>query len=165
MKRGKRVIKSQLNDTGLYPVYQNSLLPLGFFNEYNCRSGSVFMISAGAAGNIGFSNVDFWAADDCWIFDCSQNLSERFLYYALKNQQNTINSGVRRSSIPRLSRIFIENIKIPLPPLEKQKQIVSILDKFEKLTNDISVGLPAEIEARRKQYEYYRNKLLTFKEA
>ena len=165
MKRGRRVIKSQLNDTGLYPVYQNSLLPLGFFNEYNCRSGSVFMISAGAAGNIGFSNVDFWAADDCWIFDCSQNLSERFLYYALKNQQNTINSGVRRSSIPRLSRIFIENIKIPLPPLEKQKQIVSILDKFEKLTNDIAFGLPAEIDARRKQYEYYRTRLLTFKEA
>ena len=164
MKRGKRVVKSQLNDTGSYPVYQNSLLPLGFFNEYNCRVGSVFMISAGAAGNIGFSNVDFWAADDCWIFDCSQNLSERFLYYALKNQQNTINSGVRRSSIPRLSRSFIENIKIPLPSLEKQKQIVSILDKFEKLTNDISVGLPAEIEARRRQYEYYRNKLLTFKE-
>ena len=47
-------------------------------------------------------------------------------------------------------------IKIPVPSLEKQKQIVSILDKFEKLTNDISVGLPAEIEARRKQYEYYR---------
>ena len=164
MKRGKRVIKSQLNDADIYPVYQNSLLPLGFFNECNCRAGSVFMISAGAAGKIGFSDVDFWAADDCWIFDCHENLSERFLYYALKNQQNTIDSGVRRSSIPRLSRIFIENIKIPVPPLEKQKQIVSILDKFEKLTIDISIGLPAEIEARRKQYEYYRNKLLTFKE-
>lgn len=164
MKRGKRVIKSQLNDAGIYPVYQNSLLPLGFFNEYNCRAESVFMISAGAAGKIGFSDVDFWAADDCWIFDCHENLSERFLYYALKNQQNTIDSGVRRSSIPRLSRIFIENIKIPIPPLEKQKQIVSILDKFDALVNDISIGLPAEIEARRKQYEYYRNKLLTFKE-
>ena len=70
----------------------------------------------------------------------------------------------KRQSIPRLSRSFIENIKIPIPPLEKQKQIVSILDKFEKLTNDIAFGLPAEIEARRKQYEYYRNKLLTFKE-
>ncbi len=46
--------------------------------------------------------------------------------------------------------------------LSRQKQIVSILDKFEKLTIDISIGLPAEIEARRKQYEYYRNKLLTF---
>ena len=48
--------------------------------------------------------------------------------------------------------------------MTEQQRIVNILDKFEKLTNDISVGLPAEIEARRKQYEYYRNKLLTFKE-
>lgn len=58
----------------------------------------------------------------------------------------------------------MSKIKIPVLSIEKQQQIVSILDKFEKLTNDISVGLPAEIEARRKQYEYYRNKLLTFKE-
>ena len=57
----------------------------------------------------------------------------------------------------------VKNFRIPIPPLEKQKQIVSILDKFDALVNDISIGLPAEIEARRKQYEYYRNKLLTFK--
>ena len=58
----------------------------------------------------------------------------------------------------------MSKIKIPVPSIEKQQQIVATLDKFEKLTNDISVGLPAEIEACRKQYEYYRNKLLTFKE-
>ena len=56
-----------------------------------------------------------------------------------------------------VSKMFREQI-VP----SKQKQIVSILDKFEKLTIDISIGLPAEIKARRKQYEYYRNKLLTF---
>lgn len=54
-------------------------------------------------------------------------------------------------------------IKIPIPPIEEQKRIVAILDNFDALVNDISVGLPAEIEARRKQYEYYRNKLLSFK--
>ena len=52
---------------------------------------------------------------------------------------------------------------IPFPPIEEQKRIASILDKFDALVNDISVGLPAEKEARRKQYEYYRGKLLTFK--
>ena len=56
----------------------------------------------------------------------------------------------------------LKKYNFPIPPIERQKQIVSILDKFEKLTIDISIGLPAEIEARRKQYEYYRNKLLTF---
>jgi type I restriction enzyme S subunit len=55
-------------------------------------------------------------------------------------------------------------IKIPIPPLAEQERIVAILDKFDALVNDISVGLPAELAARRQQYEYYRSKLLTFKE-
>ena len=53
---------------------------------------------------------------------------------------------------------------LPLLPLEEQRRIVSILDRFDKLTNDLSSGLPAEIEARRKQYEYYRDRLLSFDE-
>ena len=57
----------------------------------------------------------------------------------------------------------LEEILIPLPSLEEQQRIVDILDRFDKLCNDISEGLPAEIEARQKQYEYFREKLLTFK--
>ena len=57
----------------------------------------------------------------------------------------------------------LKKIKIPLPPISEQERIVKILDKFDALVNDISVGLPAELKARRKQYEYYREKLLTFK--
>ena len=53
---------------------------------------------------------------------------------------------------------------IPIPPIEEQKRITDILDRFDILTNDITSGLPAEIEARRKQYEYYRDQLLTFKQ-
>ncbi len=70
-------------------------------------------------------------------------------------------NGVTRFNISknRFMKIFI-----PIPPLEIQREIVSILDKFEALINDLSVGIPAEIDARRQQYEYYRNKLLTFKE-
>ncbi len=56
------------------------------------------------------------------------------------------------------------DIVIPLPPLEEQNRIVEILDRFDSLCNDISNGLPAEIEARKKQYEYYRDKLLTFRQ-
>lgn len=59
----------------------------------------------------------------------------------------------------------IMNIVIPVPPLEEQERIVAILDRFDTLCNDLTSGLPAEIEARKKQYEYYRDKLLTFKEA
>lgn len=58
----------------------------------------------------------------------------------------------------------MRHLAISLPPLEEQRRIVSILDRFDKLTNDLSSGLPAEIEARRKQYEYYRDRLLSFDE-
>ena len=60
---------------------------------------------------------------------------------------------------------MLDNYPIPVPPLAEQARIVAILDRFDALCNDLTSGLPAEIEARRKQYEYYRDKLLTFKEA
>ena len=66
--------------------------------------------------------------------------------------------------MPRGDKSMIMQYKIPIPPIEEQKRIVSILDQFDTLVNDISKGLPAEIEARRRQYEYYRDRLLTFKE-
>ena len=66
--------------------------------------------------------------------------------------------------VPSLTKSMLDKIKIPVPPLAEQERIVKILDRFEALCNDISVGLPAEIKARQQQYEYYRNKLLTFEE-
>ena len=78
-------------------------------------------------------------------------------------KQNYILSRVRKASIPRLSRTVIEKLPIPIPPLAEQQRIVSILDRFESLTTSLQSGLPAEIAARRQQYEYYRDKLLTFK--
>jgi type I restriction enzyme S subunit len=63
---------------------------------------------------------------------------------------------------PQFNANVLKLIKIPLPPLAEQARIVAILDKFDALVNDISIGLPAELKARRQQYEYYRNKLLTF---
>lgn len=65
---------------------------------------------------------------------------------------------------PKLNQKNLNRIEIPLPSLEEQKRIVTILDKFDKLCSDIADGITAEIDARRKQYEYYRDKLLAFKE-
>lgn len=165
IKRGIRVVKAQLNEVGEYPVYQNSLTALGNYNYFNCNANKTFLITAGAAGEIGYSYVPFWAADDCYYFECNDSgLMERYLYYALKTRQYKLKRMVRNASVPRLGRYSIENLLIPVPSLEEQQRIVDILDRFDKLCNDLSEGLPAEIAARQKQYEYYRDKLLTFKE-
>ncbi|MGI6686427.1 MAG: restriction endonuclease subunit S [Bacillota bacterium] len=74
------------------------------------------------------------------------------------------NKLVSKAGQPQFNANAIKNVIIPIPPLEEQERIVSILDRFDALCNDLTSGLPAEIEARQKQYEYYRDKLLTFKE-
>ncbi len=92
-------------------------------------------------------------------------LYPRYLYYVLSSDKffNYDMQNAKGAKMPRGSKDAVMNYPIPVPPLEEQERIVSILDRFDKLCNDISEGLPAEIEARQKQYEYYRDKLLTFK--
>ena len=84
-----------------------------------------------------------------------------FLYYILNRNEQLLlyDNGVDQTN---LRKGDILNIVIPIPPISEQQRIVAILDKFETLVNDLSQGLPAEIAAVQEQYEYYRNKLLTF---
>ncbi len=74
------------------------------------------------------------------------------------------NNMVSKGGQPQFNSNVLRRIKIPVPPLAEQERIVAILDRFDALCNELTSGLPAEIEARKKQYEYYRDKLLTFKE-
>ena len=71
---------------------------------------------------------------------------------------------LQSSSMKNIPMGKIRKFVLPIPPLEEQEKIVNILDRFDTLCNDLTAGLPAEIEARRKQYEYYRDKLLSFEE-
>lgn len=159
VSRGKRLVRSQLQDNGQYPVYQNSLQPLGFYDDQNCRAYMTFVIAAGAAGEIGFSDIEFWAADDCYYFDCPKEiLHDKFLYYFLLSERHQLTSQIRKASVPRLGRVSIEKIKIPIPPLEIQQKIVKILDKFTEL----EATLEAELALRKRQYRYYRDFLLDF---
>ena len=89
-----------------------------------------------------------------WILYCIS--TKDFFIYVDKNQKG--------ASYPAILDKEVKKYKIPVPPLEEQERIVKILDQFDTLCNDITRGLPAEIELRKKQYEYYRDKLLTFKE-
>ncbi len=158
------MVKNELlDDDQLYPVYQNCLEPMGYYDKFNCSANTLVMISAGSAGEIGYLNRESWAADDCWIFDTdSFGLNNKFLYYVLVAKQYKLLSYVRKSSIPRLSKKEISLLSIPIPPLEEQERIVAILDRFDTLCNSISEGLPRELELRQKQYEYYRDRLLSF---
>ena len=93
-----------------------------------------------------------------------KKLNNKYLFYWMQTQSERIDKFYRGSGIQHPNMRNVLTLEIELPSIDEQKRIVSILDKFEKLCNDISQGLPAEIEARQKQYEYYRDKLLTFKE-
>ena len=91
------------------------------------------------------------------------NISYFLHYFDSKGMKKHFNATKNKSSQGYLRANDIEDIQVPIPPLTIQKEIVAILDKFDALVNDISTGLPAEIAARKKQYEYYRNQLLDFK--
>jgi type I restriction enzyme S subunit len=103
--------------------------------------------------------------DDCFTFQHPMN--PKFVSYCLQTERLKAekNKFVARAKVKRLSGESLAKLTIPVPRIEEQERIVAILDKFDALVNDISSGLPAEIQARRKQYEHYRDRLLTFKEA
>ncbi|EIX6768129.1 restriction endonuclease subunit S [Escherichia coli] len=166
-QRGKRLVKSQLEERGSYAVFQNSMTPLGYYHESNVSAKSAFVICAGAAGEIGFSEDNFWAADDVYYAEKSEILNSKYLYHFLLTQKHKIASQVRRASIPRLSKSAIEKLIIPIPcpdnpkkSLEIQAEIVRILDAFTELTAELT----AELNLRKKQYNYYRDQLLSFAE-
>ena len=162
LQRGKRLVRKQLTTSGSVPVYQNSLTPLGYYTESNRVKNTSFVICAGAAGEIGYSDRDFWAADDVYTLETLDNIADKFMYYVLLSKQDRLKLQVRKASIPRLSKDPIDKVTFYLPSLAEQKRIVSILDNFNTLTNSLSEGLPKEIELRQKQYEYWREQLLNF---
>lgn len=94
------------------------------------------------------------------------SLNSRFLFFYLGSSYftNYLKSSLYTSTINNLKSSIINKFQIPVPPLEVQNEIVNILDKFDALINGLKGSIPDEIKLRRKQYEYYREKLLTFKE-
>ena len=116
------------------------------------------------AGSVFYRLGKFNVTNVCGLLKIkSKNILTKYIYYSLGYRaKNYVNSGMGN---PKLMSNVVAKIKLPIPPLEEQERIVAILDRFDALCNDLTSGLPAEIEARKKQYEYYRDKLLTFKEA
>ncbi|MBQ7696357.1 MAG: restriction endonuclease subunit S [Lentisphaeria bacterium] len=163
--RGKRLTKKELSNDNLYPVFHGGLDPIGFFSRSNRDADTVMVINVGAsAGTVGYCNKPFWSSDGCFCLSKSEILNSKYLYYALKSVESHLQMKVRKAGIPTLDPEIIARQTLAIPPLSEQERIVSILDKFDVLVNDLTSGLPAEIAARRRQYEHYRDRLLTFKE-
>jgi Restriction endonuclease S subunits len=135
--------------------------------ERNTDAGAVTIPSRGqgGVGIVGYQDKPFWCGPLCYrINSNTERLSTRFLYYFLKSIQPSIRALQQTGGTPALNRKELVLVEVPLPPIEVQTRVVDILDRFDALVNDIGIGLPAELAARRKQYEYYRDRLLTFKE-
>lgn len=161
---GTFVKKTEQNVSFQYPVYNGGIDPTGYYNESNSEKNSVVISARGAnCGFVNYLTVDFWAGNSCYVLkNLIIGISSKFLYYYLKANQEVLFNLRQKSGIPAINSEPLGKFLIPIVPLFVQEEIVSILDRFDALVNDLKSGLPAEIALRRKQYEYYRDKLLTF---
>jgi type I restriction enzyme S subunit len=166
ISRGVRVTKKDLIENGKYPVVSGGIGYMGYFDKYNRESNTVTIAQYGTAGFVKWQTEQFWANDVCFsVLPNKELINNRYLYYILTNKQEHLYSISNRDAIPySIERDKILQIKIPLPPLAVQQEIVNILDKFTELEAELEIELKAELEARKKQYEYYRAKLLSFNE-
>ena len=156
---GDQLNKSLLTDNGEYPVYNGGMAPSGYWNDYNAESDTIIISQGGAsAGYVNFVATNFWAGAHCYIVKPSSLIENKYLYYLLKNMQAVIQGSKIGAGIPGLNRQEILKLEVPLPPLKIQQEIVKILDKFTQLQAE----LQAELDLRLKQYEYYRDELLSF---
>lgn len=107
----------------------------------------------------------FTFKNEMWAYTTDNKITVKYLYYILKKNIAYLRQVAQGTgALPQISLTVTEDLKIPIPPLEEQKRIVEVLDKFQKLINEAGGLLPEEIEERKKQYKYYREKLLTFEE-
>lgn len=154
IKRGVRITKSHVKDAGPYPVISGGTKPMGYCEEFNRNEDTITIAQYGAAGYVDYQSAKFWANDVCYSIFPHDGLNNRFLYYVLKNNEALLYK-LRTNAIPaHLPQNVLSNIEIPIPPLPIQEEIVRILDTFTELT--------AELTLRKKQYEFYRDKLLSF---
>lgn len=156
--RGEKSIQDYI-----YPIYSNGEEIYGFTNTYRIDKDAVTISSIGAkTGTIYFRKAYFTPIIRLKVLvpKNENELNSRYIFHYLSN----IKIGTKQSSVPNINANEVKKIPIPIPPMEEQERIVKILDKFDILVNSISEGLPKEIVLRRKQYEYYREKLLSFPE-
>ncbi len=176
IKMCKRVMKNQTTDRGDIPFYKigtfgkkaDAFISRKIFDEYKRlysypRKGTILVSASGTIGRcVVYEGEEAYYQDSniVWLDNDESIVLNTYLYHYYQ----IVNWNTEGGTIKRLYNDRFASTPIPVPPLELQEKIVAVLDRFETLVNDLSEGLPAEIAAVKEQYEYYRNRLLTFKE-
>ena len=158
---GQKPIENILQEVGKFHFVNAGLEPSGYINVKNTTAETITIPSRGqgGAGYVGYQQKDFWCGPLCYKINSKQiYVSTKFIYYYLKSIQGNIIELRQTGSIPAINKKELIEVKIPIPPLNIQQEIVNFLDKLTQL----EVELQTELQARRTQYEYYRNELLNF---
>ncbi len=150
---------------GKYPFFTCDAVPFEI-DTYAFDTEAILISGNGSrVGHVNYCNGKFNAYQRTYILHSFKDINSGYLLTYLKAFiRNYILKNSKKGSVPYITLPMLQTFQVPILEINKQKRIVSILDKFDALVNDISIGLPAEIKARNQQYEYYRNKLLTFNE-
>ena len=146
---------------GNIPVYGSGGKMGVFVDKYSYNKPTVLIPRKGSIENIFYLEEPFWNVDTIFYTEINEEkILPKYFYYFMQNYN--IKSLSTDSTRPSITQSTLNKLKILLPPIEIQDKIVKILDRFQELLSDTKGLLPLEIEQRRKQYEYYREKLLTF---
>lgn len=164
MKAGKAINASEISDYKSanypYPCYGGNGLR-GYVKSFNNLGKKTLIGRQGAlCGNVSFASNDFYATEHAVVVTDKGACESRYIFHMLKYMN--LNQYKTAGAQPGLSVSRLEQLRIPIPSISEQKRIAAILDKFDALVGDLSQGLPAEMAAVKEQYEYYRDKLLSF---
>jgi type I restriction enzyme S subunit len=138
----------------------------GYCALSNCEGDTVTTPSRGQGGIgfVGYQNKSFWLGPLCYKIRSIDNkaLINKYLFYILQSKNQLLLGLKKEGGVPAVNKSDLAKLEVPVPSITEQERIVEILDKFDMLTTSIKEGLPREIELRQKQYEYYRDLLLSF---
>ncbi|BAK81234.1 restriction endonuclease subunit S [Candidatus Arthromitus sp. SFB-rat-Yit] len=159
MQKGKSLSKKDARE-GNYPVISGGREPAFYCDMFNRTDETITVAGSGAgAGYVQYWNEPIFVCD-AFSIKTNDKILTKYVYYCLSNMQDKIYSTKKGAGIPHVYISDIGKFKIPIPPLELQEEIVHILDSFTEFTTELIENLKTELTARRKQYEYYRDRLL-----
>ena len=147
---------------GDIPVYGSGGI-MTYIDRAAYDKPTVLIPRKGSVDKLYYVDTPFWNVDTIFYTDIDNTrIIPKYLFYLL--QKEHLEQYNTAGGVPSLTQTILNKVKLKVPNLVRQQYVVETLDRFDAICNDISSGLPAEIEARQKQYEYYRDKLLTFKQ-